>query len=325
MLWRDGAGTRRLPRPLHPPRHGALARLGRRRRARLPVPRLALRPDGACTRSRSSRTRRASPPKARARRSAARSATASSGSRSRSRASRCRTCRSSRRGRRDGRLRAVPWALRRLAPGRELHRLRPLPVRPSRPARRPGATGRPGSRGRDRGNVLHYASSGRRPGERRLPGLRQRGREAPSGGAATSCTCRTRSFCASAGAGRRGCCTSSPPAGRPGRCAGFLVIGRNYNLEQPDAVLQEFEESSSRRTSASSSRSGPSRCRSTSPPSSTCVRRGRRRLPARDARQRARAVVAAGYDSAANVELSTARIGCGLPSSTLAFSIASEL
>ena len=27
----------------------------------------------------------------------------------------------------------------------------------------------------------------------------------------------------------------------PDRCAGFLAIGRNYNLEQPDEVLVEFE------------------------------------------------------------------------------------
>ena len=26
------------------------------------------------------------------------------------------------------------------------------------------------------------------------------------------------------------------------RCAGYVVIGRNYNLDQPDQVLQEFED-----------------------------------------------------------------------------------
>jgi vanillate O-demethylase monooxygenase subunit len=28
----------------------------------------------------------------------------------------------------------------------------------------------------------------------------------------------------------------------PDRTTGFLAIGRNYNLEQPDSVLQEFED-----------------------------------------------------------------------------------
>src|SRR5207237_7008441 len=34
-------------------------------------------------------------------------------------------------------------------------------------------------------------------------------------------------------------CASEPVA--PARCAGYLAIGRNYNLEQPDEVLVEFE------------------------------------------------------------------------------------
>src|SRR5262249_19545312 len=34
---------------------------------------------------------------------------------------------------------------------------------------------------------------------------------------------------------------ASQPAG-PERCAGYVAIARNYNLEQPDTVLQEFED-----------------------------------------------------------------------------------
>ena len=34
---------------------------------------------------------------------------------------------------------------------------------------------------------------------------------------------------------------ASQPAG-PERCAGYVVIARNYNLDQPDSVLQEFED-----------------------------------------------------------------------------------
>lgn len=34
---------------------------------------------------------------------------------------------------------------------------------------------------------------------------------------------------------------ASQPIG-PERCAGYVVIGRNYNLDQPDSVLQEFED-----------------------------------------------------------------------------------
>ena len=41
---------------------------------------------------------------------------------------------------------------------------------------------------------------------------------------------------------RRAWSTSSPAGRRPDRTTGFLAIGRNYNLEQPDSVLQEFED-----------------------------------------------------------------------------------
>jgi Vanillate O-demethylase oxygenase C-terminal domain len=34
---------------------------------------------------------------------------------------------------------------------------------------------------------------------------------------------------------------ASQPAG-PERAIGYVLIGRNYNLDQPDSVLQEFED-----------------------------------------------------------------------------------
>ena len=110
--------------------------------------------------------------------------------------------------------RPVRLERRRQPPARELHRLRPLPVGPSRPARRPGAAGRPGLQRHDRRP---------RPALRRRPprGARTattsrssptRRPRRPSAAAATSCTCRTRSCCGSAGAARRAWSTSSPPS-----------------------------------------------------------------------------------------------------------------
>ena len=49
----------------------------------------------------------------------------------------------------------------------------------------------------------------------------------------------------------------------------LLVIGRNYDFDQPAEVLQDSRTRSSTRTNASSSPSARSRCRSTSPPSFT--------------------------------------------------------
>ena len=54
----------------------------------------------------------------------------------------------------------------------------------------------------------------------------------------------------------------SPPAGDAERCIGYLVIGRNYDLEQSPQVLREFE-NTSRRTGASWNPSGPSASPST--------------------------------------------------------------
>ena len=77
----------------------------------------------------------------------------------------------------DRLLRAVLVGVRRIAPGRELHRLRPLPVRPPGPARRSGAARRPGPRGRDRRPRPPLRDRpARGSGERGVPGVRQRGR-----------------------------------------------------------------------------------------------------------------------------------------------------
>ena len=139
-----------LLRPVHSPRHGALARNGGGRRDRLPLSRLALRNerrvhgDPAARRSdpgpREGARDHVPLPGAlrdglgRARR-AALAASGSAGARVRRLAL--------------GHVRAVCLAVRLLSAGRELHRLRPLPVRPSGAARGPGAPGRPQPRGAD--------------------------------------------------------------------------------------------------------------------------------------------------------------------------------
>ena len=104
---------------------------------------------------------------------------------------------------------------RRLPPARELHRLRALPVGPSGPARRPGAPGRPRlQRAHRRATSCTTTSSApRRPTATTSRSSPTRRRPPPrSAAAATSCTCRTRSCCGSAGAGRRGWSTSSAPS-----------------------------------------------------------------------------------------------------------------
>ena len=80
--------------------------------------------------------------------------------------------------------------------------------------------------------------------QRRLPGLRQRAGRA----AGTAQPVRAAPAVhdrAAARLGRRSAawCTSSPPSRSYGdRCAGYVLIGRNYNLDQPDRVIQEFED-----------------------------------------------------------------------------------
>ena len=81
----------------------------------------------------------------------------------------------------------------------------------------------------------------------------------------------------------------------PERCAGWVVIGRNYNLEQPDSVLQDFEDvifepgPADRGVAAAGDRA--LRPRRRAPPA---LRRGRRRVPARDARAGSRGLRCSG-------------------------------
>jgi phenylpropionate dioxygenase-like ring-hydroxylating dioxygenase large terminal subunit len=49
-------------------------------------------------------------------------------------------------------------------------------------------------------------------------------------------------------------------------CVGYCLVARNYNLDQPDEVMQAFERTTSTRTSAWSSHSAHTRCPSTSAP-----------------------------------------------------------
>ena len=52
-------------------------------------------------------------------------------------------------------------------------------------------------------------------------------------------------------------------------CVGYCLVARNYNLDQPDEVMQASSAPSSTRTSAWSNHSARSRCRSIWPMSST--------------------------------------------------------
>ena len=101
-----------------------------------------------------------------------------------------------------------------------------------------------GTRSAPRTTCCTTRSSGRRrrtPTTSRCSATSRPGRR--SGAAATSCTCRTRSCCGSAGAASAAWCTSSPPSrSAPTAAPGYVVIGRNYNLDQPDRVIQEFED-----------------------------------------------------------------------------------
>ena len=98
---------------------------------------------------------------------------------------------------------------------------------------------------RTEGHVLHYTivrpeAANTEPTSRSSATSRP-GR--PSGAAGTSCTCPTPSSCGSAGAVRAAWSTSSPRSrSTADRCAGYVLIGRNYNLDQPEHVLQEFED-----------------------------------------------------------------------------------
>ena len=175
-----------------------------------------------------------------------RSATGSSGSRSRNRAGRCRTSPSSRSAAGQtvtcGPYRWACDASRQVENFTDFGHF---------PFVHPGLLGDPerpvvpSTTCATEGHVLHYEIvRPEAPNTDDFPVFANERRERPSAGAATSCTCRTRSCCGSAGAARRGCSTSSPrqPVGARTSAAGSSRIGRNYNLDQPDQVLRDFED-----------------------------------------------------------------------------------
>ena len=163
-------------RPVHPPRHRALARLDRRRLPRLPLSRLALRRVGRLRAHSAVGHRHHSSQGAHAGVSVPGTLRPRLGLPGRGRAG-LRAARGSGAGIRrleGGEHRAVRLEERRLAAGGELHRLRPLPVGASRAARRSRAAGRARPQGghrRARAALHDRASRGAQ--QRRLPGVRQ--------------------------------------------------------------------------------------------------------------------------------------------------------
>ena len=168
--------------------------------------------------------------------------------------------------------RPVRLERRRLPPARELHRLRALPVGPPGPARRPRAPRRAGlQRAHRRATSCTTTSSApRRPTATTSRSSPTRPQSSPSAAAATSCTCRTRSCCGSAGAGRRGWSTSSARS-RSTRTAASATSrsAATTTASSPTASCRTSRTRSSSRTATSSSPSGRSACRSTSRPRCT--------------------------------------------------------
>ena len=247
VLWRDTTGTAHAFRDLCIHRGTALS-LGtvRGRRARLPVPRLALRDERRVHGDPAARG-----PDARSRQGAdrvlplRRSATGSSGSLSRSRAGRCRTSRSSSRA--AGSRACGPYAWRCDA-SRQVENFTDFG---HFPWVHPGLLGDPDrpvvpeSQGRTEGHVLHYDDrSSRGAQHRRLPRLRQRGARGPERRSRYELhlpyTIVLR--LGWGGAGGMVYFFASPARRRRALLSASSLIARNYNLEQPDAVLQEFED-----------------------------------------------------------------------------------
>ena len=141
-------------------------------------------------------------------------------------------------------VRAVPLAGGRVEAGRELHRLRPLPVGAPGPARRPVAAGRPRPHGPHRGP--RPALRDRPPGgalDDDFPVFANEERETPQRRSRYELHLPYTIVLRLGWGGHEGMVyffASQPLA--PERCAGWVVIGRNYNLEQPDSVLQDFED-----------------------------------------------------------------------------------
>ena len=220
----DGAGPGHVG-PVRAPRHGAVARLGQRRRARLPLSRLAvprrrpLRGHPAAGRTRPGAGQ--GPDRGR---SAARNGTAWSGWPWRSRAGRCPRCRNWRTG---------SWAVVTAGPYRwqcdAARQVENFTDFGHFPWVHPGLLGDPDRpvvpppRGPHRGTrAALLRSSGRRRPTATTSRSSATSRPARrNGAAATNCTCPTRSRCGWAGAASAAWCTSSPrsrsrPTAAPG-------------------------------------------------------------------------------------------------------------
>ena len=97
---------------------------------------------------------------------------------------------------------------------------------------------------RTEGHVLHYSIvRPEAPNSDDFPVFGNEQAGPRSGAAPTNCTCRTRSRCGWAGAAsaRMVYFFASQPS-RPTAARGYVLIGRNYNLDQPAEVIQEFED-----------------------------------------------------------------------------------
>ena len=193
----------------------------------------------------------------------------------------------------DRLLRPVHVGLRRLAPGRELHRLRPLPVRPPGPARRSrsGPSCR-ATRSTTDGHVLRYEIvRPEAPANDDFPVFGNEVVEAPERRSRYELHLPYTIVLRLGWGGQAGMVYffACRPEG-PERTTGFLAIGRNYNLEQPDSRAAGVRGRDLRAGPAhrrvAAARAGAVRPRRRAAPH---VRRGRGRLPAGDARERARA------------------------------------
>ena len=118
--------------------------------------------------------------------------------------------------------------------------------------------------------------------QRRLPGLRQRGRRWRRSAARATSSCLPYTILLRLGwGGEKGMVYffASQPIDHE-RCAGYVLIARNYDYEQPDSVLQEFEDTifnqDQRRRRVTAAGAGAVRPRGRDAPE---VRRGRDRLP----------------------------------------------
>ena len=287
---RLGRHRARAARPLHPPRHGALARARGRGPDHVPVPRVAVRRRRRSARtSRSSRTRRRCPARRAWTRSPRSSATGTSGSRWRSRATRCRTSRSSsdpdwivvqagpyawnsRRAAASSRTSPTSGTSRGCIPACSA-----TPSGPSCPttASRSTAT-----------SCATTSSAPRRPTATTSRSSATRRAQAPERRRRYQLHLPYTILLRLGWGGEKGMVYffASQPVDED-HCIGYVTIARNYDREQPDSVLQDFEdtifEQDRPRGRVPAARARAVRPRRRDAPE---VRRGRDQLPQGDAR-----------------------------------------